>query len=277
MEALKGKYGVSDLCSYLECSRSGYYGWINRGKPQHNCLDLFKTAAILELYGERKTRGRRQIQMHLERRYNLHMSLGSVHRYMTALNIQSTRKKKYPPRKVSELPEFPAFPNVLEQRFLPAPNREIWLTDITYINCRNGRLYLSAIKNMRDKSILAYAVSEKNDVDLVMRTLEGLGTNGMQQYVLHSDQGSQYVSRAYRALLVEKGIVGSMSRKGVPYDNSPMESFFSILKNEELKLYKRQVKDTMRETLAKFIHYYNYERPQIGLKKMTPMEYRDHF
>lgn len=215
--------------------------------------------------------------MHLERRYNLHMSLGSVHRYMTALEIQSIRRKKYVPVKNQDSSDYAAFPNILEQKFLPPPCSEIWLTDITYINCRNGRLYLSAVKSMRDKSIVAYHVSEKNDVDLVMRTVENLKTDDSIEYVLHSDQGSQYVSKAYRTLLKDKGIIGSMSRRGVPYDNSPMESFFSILKNEELKLYKGQLKETMRETLERFVHYYNYERPQVGLKKMTPMEFRNHF
>lgn len=136
---------------------------------------------------------------------------------------------------------------------------------------------MSAVKSMRDKSIVAYHVSEKNDVDLVMKTVETLKTDDSIEYVLHSDQGSQYVSKAYRTFLKDKGIIGSMSRRGVPYDNSPMESFFSILKNEELKLHKGQLKETMRETLERFVHYYNYERPQVGLKKMTPMEYRNHF
>lgn len=215
--------------------------------------------------------------MHLERRYKLHMSLGSVHRYMTALEIQSIRRKKYVPHKAEDSSDYASFPNILGQKFLPPSCGEIWLTDITYINCRNGRLYLSAVKSMRDKSIVAYHVSEKNDVDLVMSTVKTLKTDASLEYVLHSDQGSQYGSGAYRALLKEKGINGSMSRKGVPYDNSPMESFFSILKNEELKLYRGQLKENMRETLDRFIHYYNFERPQVGLKKMTPMEYRNHF
>lgn len=215
--------------------------------------------------------------MQLERQYNIHMSLGSVHRYMSILNISAARKKRYIPQRNKELMVAHAFPNVLQQNFCADKNNEIWLTDITYIPCKNGRLYLSAIKNMRDKSIVAHHCSDKNDVDLVMRTLDKAVLGNQSNHIVHSDQGSQYVSVAYHAYINSNGITGSMSRKGVPYDNSPMESFFSIFKNEELKLHKKQSKQDMITLIENFIQYYNFERPQIGLLKMTPMEYRDHF
>lgn len=215
--------------------------------------------------------------MQLERKYNIHMSLGSVHRYMSILNISSTRKKRYIPQRNKELMVVHAFPNVLQQNFCANKSNEIWLTDITYIPCKNGRLYLSAIKNMRDKSIIAYHYSDKNDVDLVMKTLDKVTIGGQINRIVHSDQGSQYVSIPYHNYIISNGITGSMSRKGVPYDNSPMESFFSIFKNEELKLHQSQTKQDMMTIIENFIQYYNFERPQIGLQKMTPMEYRDHF
>lgn len=215
--------------------------------------------------------------MQLERKYNIHMSLGSVHRYMSILNMSSTRNKKYNPQRNQEKMIAHAFPNVLQQKFCAEKNNEIWLTDITYVPCKNGRLYLSAIKSMRDKSIIAYHYSDKNDVDLVMRTLDKVDPGGPLKCIMHSDQGSQYVSLEYHKYIKYNGMTGSMSRKGVPYDNSPMESFFSIFKNEELILHKKQTKQDMMSIIENFIQYYNFERPQIGLQKMTPMEYRDHF
>lgn len=265
------------MCNYLQCSRSGYYDWIKRDKPIHNRIDEYKLAVISKLHDQRKTLGRRQIQMQLESKFHLHMSLGSVHRYMSILNIRSVRKKQYKPQKNNKQKTIHYFPNILQQNFHPIKNQEIFLTDITYIPCKNGRLYLCAVKNMRDKSIVAYHYSDKNDVDLVMRTLKSIKLNKASNYILHSDQGSQYISLEYHKYIDSNKIIGSMSRKGVPYDNSPMESFFSIFKNEELKLYNKKTKKDMGIIIDNFIHYYNFERPQIGLKKLTPIEYRDQF
>ena len=92
--------------------------------------------------------------------------------------------------------------------------------------------------------------------------------------VLHSDRGSQYCSPIYQSVLLEKGIVISMSRPGMPYDNAPMESFFSILKNEELRLFKHLTCSQMHTFIDCFIRYYNEDRPQWSLKKLTPFEFR---
>lgn len=271
---LRKKYDITVLCGYLQCSRSGYYDWIHKGMPRHNKIDLEKADAIKYVYHQKKTRGRRQIQMQLQRQYGIHMSLGSVHRYMSILNIKSIRKRKYIPQKKQEQKLAHSFPNVLQQDFCPSLATEKWLTDITYIPSRDGTLYLSCIKDVRDKSIISYHYSDKNNNELVLETLrKSVQLIPDKKLVLHSDQGSQYVSVDYHEFLKEKQITGSMSRKGVPYDNSPMESFFSLLKNEELKLHKGKSMKELKAIIDEYIHYYNYERPQYGLEKLTPIEY----
>jgi len=272
---LRRKYEITVLCNYMQCSRSGYYDWIHRGMPRHNKIDHERADAIKVIFSQKKTRGRRQVQMQLERQYGIHMSLGSVHRYMSILNIKSIRKKKYVPQKKQEQKLAHSFPNVLQQDFCPSSTTEKWLTDITYIPSRNGILYLSCIKDVRDKSIISYHYSDKNNNELVIETLrKSIPSIPAKELILHSDQGSQYVSVDYHEFLRERQITGSMSRKGVPYDNSPMESFFSILKNEELKLHRGKSMNEMKIILDQYIHYYNYERPQYGLEKLTSIEYR---
>lgn len=272
----KNKYGVCVLCKYLKCSKSGYYDWIKRGKPTHNKVDLHKVKAIETVYYQKKSRGRRQVQMQLERQFQIHMSLGSVHRYMKILKIQSIRSRKYKGNKARINKLTYSFPNVLEQDFFPSSTADKWLTDITHISAKDGTFYLSCIKDMRDKSIIAYHYSIKNDIDLVMKTLQKVLKNSKkaENTILHSDQGSQYSSKNYHEFLSKNNIIGSMSRKGNPYDNSPMESFFSILKNEELNLYTKLTKVQKMIIIDDFIRYYNYERPQYNLKKLTPIEFR---
>ncbi len=223
---------------------------------------------------EKPTRGRRQIQMQLERQYDLHMSLGSVHRYMSIMNLRSVRKKRYIPQKreAQSLPH--TFPNVLQQDFHASDLHNKWLTDITYLPCRDGILYLSCIKNLSDKSIVAYSISNKNDLRLVLDTLQKAEPFMKAGIILHSDRGSQYRSSAYHEYVQDHGLIMSMSRPGTPYDNAPMESFFSLLKNEELKLHKNRTCVQMRRLIGRFVSYYNQERPQWGLKKLTPLEFR---
>lgn len=228
----------------------------------------------MAVYTQKPTRGRRQVQMQINRQYGIHMSLGSVHRYMSILNIRSKRIKRYKPQNKADVKPH-IFPNVVQQAF-DANYQQKWLTDITYLPCKDGIIYLSCIKDLYDKSIIAYAMSNKNDLRLVLNTLDKASPNFRDGLILHSDQGHQYSSHGYHNILKLHGIIGSMSRKGNPYDNSPMESFFSILKNEELKLYKRLTVAQTKKVVAQFIDYYNTNRPQWGLKKMTPAEFRNH-
>lgn len=238
-------------------------------------MDAGKAGAVMAVYMEKPTRGRRQVQMQLERQYALHMSLGSVHRYMSILRLYSIRKKKYTPQKKETRSLLHTFPNVLQQDFHASDRHGKWLTDITYLPCRDGMLYLSCIKNVSDKSIVAYSISNKNDLRLVLDTLQKAEPFMKQGTILHSDRGSQYCSPAYHKYVQDHGLIVSMSRPGTPYDNAPMESFFSILKNEELKLYKNRTSEQTRRLIQRFISYYNLHRPQWALKKLTPMEFGD--
>ena len=274
---LNPRYGVSLLCWYFNCSTSGYYDWVKRGCPIHNKLDTAKAFAISQVHRHRPARGRRQVMMQLERQYGIHMCLGSVHRYMSALGLSSSRKRKFVvPKK--ETQNLCAFPNVLRQDFRSSLCASVkWVTDITYLPCTDGMLYLSCIKDLSDKSIIAYELSGKNDLLLVMNTLKKAAPQILANTILHSDQGSQYQSPLYHAFLKQHGVIGSMSRKATPYDNAPMESFFSILKNEELKPLRNITCSHMRPVIDRFIHFYNHLRPQMALQKLTPVEYRSQF
>lgn len=223
---------------------------------------------------ERPTRGRRQVQMQLERQYALHMSLGSVHRYMSIMKLNSVRKKRYANQKKKAQNSLHTFPNVLQQDFHASKCHNKWLTDITYLPCMDGQLYLSCIKDLSDKSIIAYSLSNKNDLRLVQDMLQKAEPSIKAGTVLHSDRGSQYRSPVYHKYLLDHGLIGSMSRPAMPYDNAPMESFFSILKNEELKLHKNRTCEQTRKLICRFISFYNSERPQWDLNKLTPVEFR---
>ncbi len=264
----------------MKCSRSGYYDWLARGRQVHK-LDTDKADKIVRLYKRKKTRGRRQIKMRLWRKYKIKMSLGSVHRYMTVLGLYSIqRKKRYKNAPLIEKSQN-VLHNVLNGDFKANHPNQKWVTDITYMTCKDGRLYLSCIKDLYDNSIIAYHISNKNDLDLVIETLNKAFKENkpedLEGLIIHSDRGSQYRSKLYDELLRFYNIVPSYSRKGTPTDNASIESFFSTFKQESFRRIKTKNSYLVKIEVDNFILDYNYERPQYNKKELTPIEYRYQF
>lgn len=149
-------------------------------------------------------------------------------------------------------------PDLLQRKF----NQKGWVTDVTYLIYRNKRAYLSTILDLETRKIVAYQISKTNDNELVMDTLNKAikKTKDLSGLIIHSDQGSQYVSYAYKEVCASNGILISMSRKGTPLDNAVIESFHSLLKKETL--YNNDIK-SLKEYIAfvhKWIKFYNTKR-----------------
>ena len=112
------------------------------------------------------------------------------------------------------------------------PN-EKWLTDVTELKGKDGKLYLSPILDLFNREIVAYAMSRRADSEMVKEMLEKAAPRLTDKgTMLHSDQGVLYRTVGYRELLAEHSMVQSMSRKANCWDNAPMESFFAVLKTE---------------------------------------------
>ena len=140
-------------------------------------------------------------------------------------------------------------PNLVKRNFNSEKKNQIWCTDVTYLTFGNKRAYLSTIIDLYDRRVVAYKISRFNNLQFVIETLnEAIQKEGnIKGLILHSDQGSQYTSNQYKEFCLAKGIQISMSRKGTPIDDSPMESWHGILKKETL--YNNQIK-----SLDEFIH-----------------------
>ncbi len=168
--------------------------------------------------------------------------------------------------------------NVLARNFSASRPLEKLVTDISYIYCQEGRMYLSLIKDLYDNSILAYTISPYNDLKLVMDNVCQIIDNkwdSTRQCILHSDQGYQYTNIQYIEYLDKHGITVSHSRKANCYDNACCENFFGHLKSEKLELFDiPKTNEELTRMVEEYIHFYNHERPQRKLKGMTPMEYR---
>ena len=166
--------------------------------------------------------------------------------------------------------------NKLVRNFNTTHSNEVWATDVSEFKSDEGKLYLSPIKDLYDESIVSYDVSEAPDFNQTKRMIDqAFNTNeNLEGLIFHSDQGWQYQMKPYQQWLKDKGIKQSFSRKGNCMDNSLMENFFSIMKNEMYYGYSFKTRSELKAAIDEYITNYNNERINIKRKGLTPMEYR---
>jgi transposase InsO family protein len=170
---------------------------------------------------------------------------------------------------------FPRYPNLIRDMSVTYLN-QLWISDITYIRIKTGFVYLSAILDAFSRRAIGYAISSKLDASLAIEALEmALDRRRPGPGVIHhSDQGVQYASSDYIEGLKRHGFLVSMSRRGNPYDNARMESFFKTLKQEEVYLFEYQTIDDVMDRLPFFLEeVYNHKRLHSALGYIPPDEF----
>ena len=272
---------IAKMCEMASVSRSGYYEWLAaepyRKKREES--DRADFELILEAYKHRGyAKGARGIYMRLLHK-DIVMNLKKIRRLMHKFGLKCPYRGPNPYRQMAKaLKTNTVFPNEVNRQFLAGGVRKVLLTDITYIFYDTGVCYLSTILDAFTREILAYELSTNLQVEFVLRTVEKLvsehGCTLDDTTIVHSDQGCHYTSKAFIKALSDNHFVQSMSRKGNCWDNAPQESFFGHMK-DEIK-YEIAMMKTFAEVKAKiddWIDYYNNDRYQWDLVKLSPKEY----
>lgn len=168
------------------------------------------------------------------------------------------------------------FPNVLNRQFQQYEPGTILCTDITFLSFGRKMAYLSAVKDIASREIVGWSISPNLQMDLVFSTLDNLKDRLTEkQILLHSDQGFHYTSPSFIHRAKTLNLAQSMSRKGNCTDNAPVESFFGHFK-DEVEYKNCQNFEELKQLTASYINYYNNERRQWNLNKMTPAEYKQY-
>jgi len=272
--------GLRWLLKRLSININAYYFYINhkqnRAKKIRNkkvILDKFS----LIYHSNNGTPGYRQMTDELHKE-NIFLSPNTVYLYMKELSLKSITRRKYHYERGES---HKVFANLLEQNFTAAKPNEKWCTDFTYLHLENGeKHYNCSILDLYDRSIVASICSDKIDAQLAIRTLQKAlkQENYPKSVILHSDQGSQYTSKAFTEFCAENFIIQSMSKAGYPYDNAPMERFYNTLKVELYYLYKFRTKDILYLCINDFIYTrYNHSRPHSFNNGLSPAQKRFQF
>jgi putative transposase len=268
------QYGVKALCAYFGVSRAAYYAWLGRLEQADG--DQWRMEWVQEAYrASRRTYGYRRISLWLRQKRSVVINPKAVLRLMNKLGIHSIARRRRVYQRWGELNSLHTYSNVLQRDFAALRPNEKWVTDVTFIQTRQGWAYLSTIKDLYDGFIIAHQFSARNSIELVIRTLQQARqrekiTAGL---ILHSDHGNQYCSQLYFDLTCQLHITPSMSRRANCWDNAPMENFFSHLKAEAMHHLKNPSFEEARQTIDEYIYFYNHERIQLKTRQ-TPYERR---
>ncbi|MQR96351.1 IS3 family transposase [Fictibacillus phosphorivorans] len=276
---LKETFKLKDVLDRVGIPESSYHYNLKVMKQENPDQELEECIQLI--FSEHEGNyGYRRIHLELKNR-GFHVNHKKVQRIMKKIGLKATKftrkSRKYSSYKgkVGNIAK-----NHIKRRFRTNICHQKLTTDITEFKCSDGvKLYLNPIMDMFNGEILSYGISMRPTLELALRPLEkalDIVKDSKFRTTIHSDQGWHYQHNMWIKTLKENNVFQSMSRKGNCLDNSPMENFFGLLKQEmyygeELRSYEE-----LKTRIERHINYYNYKRIKKKLAGMSPVEYRIH-
>jgi transposase InsO family protein len=264
------------MCWALNVSRSGYYAFIKRPLSKRAIRRSSLLTTVKKIFEiNHHIYGAPRITKALPGEERA--SLGTVAKLMRENGIRSKTVKKYRATTNSKH-SLPVAGNILNQDFTAAKRNEKWVSDITYIWTKEGWLYLAALLDLYDNSIVGWSMDSRMKTELVSSALKKaiIRTSAKKGLLIHSDRGVQYASKEYQELLKKNSFICSMSRKGNCYDNAPMESFWGKLKTEWLYGKRFSTREQARQAVFEYIElFYNRQRLHSGNGYIPPLKLKD--
>jgi putative transposase len=228
------EFRVTKMYEVLQCFKKWVLcAWIKRPESEQKQRKKTLKKQVKKIHIEsRETYGSPKMTKVLQKK-GVKVFQKTAARIMKENDIRSKTKKKYKVATNSKN-HFPAYPNLFNQQFEMDEPNQVWAAEITYIRTKEGWLYFASVMDLFSRKIVGWYLSERMTKELVIKALSRAIYQRKPQpgLIHHSDQGSQYASNEYQAILRQHGMQPSMSRKGNCYDNTCAESFHSIIKKE---------------------------------------------
>lgn len=272
IRAEAANFPITLLCLLLGVSKSGYYAFLGRGRSERQDADLRVTTKIRAIHaGTRGVYGSRRMTEELDE----NVGRNRVARLMRENGLLARSPRKFRVTTDSDHP-LPIAPNLLEQDFTAdAPNR-VWVGDITYVWTAQGWGYLAVLLDLFARRLVGWAFDNHMRQELPLKALKRAleARQPGPGLIHHSDRGSQYAGRKYRAVLTHHEVACSMSRAGDCYDNAVAESFFASLKKECLSRMHFATYTEAFDAIAAYIDgFYNPVRRHSALGYVSPISY----
>jgi transposase InsO family protein len=273
----RGIHCVEMMARVLEVSRSGYYGWQDRGESGRERANRALAQAIRRIQEKVKYRyGSPRVTAEL-RRQGMRVGHNRVARIMDENGLGARQKRRFRcTTKASE--SRPVAENLLGRNFTVCRTNTVWIGDITYIPTAEGWLYLAVVLDLSSRRVVGWSMSSRLTTDLVLRAfwMAVLTRKPPEGLMFHSDRGSQYTSRAFVKARQGYRMIQSMSRRGNCWDNSPCEAFFASLKTELMDGKAFAGRDAAQAAIFEYMEvFYNRQRLHSSLGYMTPVEWEE--
>ena len=278
IQEMSSTYNVNILCEALNVAKGTYYNHIKRNRKE-NTLHAQKikelTPIIEEIYhSSNQTYGAARVHAVLKDR-GYKVSEASVAKVMQKngwFSVRGGAKKMHEASKARK-------ENILNQEFSTSAPNEVWVSDVTEYEFKNMKYYICVVLDLYARKAISHTIGLSNSTQLTKRALNAAYYERKPKagLILHTDQGANYTSSAFQKCAKQLNITQSFSRASNPYDNSVMESFFKTLKLEEL--YRRDYRSEreLKESIARFIHFYNSERIHSMNLYRTPDKYEEEY
>lgn len=271
------RYSVKFMCQMLEVSRPGFYSWLTRKESEHARRDSYLTRLIVKIDDDHKGRyGIDRIHRELARQGE-RVSPKRVRRLARAAGLACVHPKPYKATTVQDRANQRGLVDLVDRVFVPEAKNQVWYGDITYIHTAAGWAYMATVIDGYSRKVVGWSIADNMREDVVAGALKMAIQNRRPaegEVVMHTDRGSQYTGSKFRDLCLANGILPSVGKTGICFDNAAAESFNATLKKELVHLH---VWTTIREAAGAIFEYvesyYNRKRIQRELGYMTPVEY----
>jgi putative transposase len=272
----RGRFGVEPICSTLGVSASAYYQRATgersaRVVEDERLLERIREvhAANYYAYGYRRT-------WKALLRAGERVGRDHVKRLMRREGIQGAKRRGKPWRTTIADPAATRPPDLVDRDFSAvAPNR-LWLADFTYLRCWEGVVFFSFVIDAFSRRIVGWQFSTSMRTDLVLDALRMALTRRPAgadvELVHHSDAGSQYTSFAFRQVLDDHHVLGSIGSVGDAYDNAMAESFVDTFKTELIADRVWRTRSQLELAIVEWVAWFNNDRLHESLDDRPPAE-----